>query len=158
MTDRMTIGDVARRTGVSIKALRFYDELGILEVDGRSKSNYRLFTEAVLRCVADIRRFQEAGLTLRQVQDLVRRARGGEDPELVLRSAYVGALARTEREIAALEKKRERLRSLVGPPASTDLTLQCTGGCSLSDENAPHAAHGRRRSWPPQTSGASATS
>lgn len=87
MTDRMTIGDVARRTGVSIKALRFYDELGILEVDGRSKSNYRVFTEAVLRCVADIRRFQEAGLTLRQVQELVRRARGGEDPELLLHLA-----------------------------------------------------------------------
>ena len=48
---RMTIGEVARRTGVSVKALRFYDELGILEVARRSEANYRLFTDAVLRCV-----------------------------------------------------------------------------------------------------------
>lgn len=44
----MTIGDVARRTGVSIKAPRFYDDLGILDVAGRSESGYRLFGDSVL--------------------------------------------------------------------------------------------------------------
>jgi len=38
MKTRMTIGEVARRTGVSIRALRFYDRLGILRVEGRTRS------------------------------------------------------------------------------------------------------------------------
>src|SRR5260370_4486411 len=72
MKARMTIGEVARRTGASIRALRFYDRLGILRVEGRSEGNYRLFTDDVLECVRCINDLKDAGLTLRQIQRLVR--------------------------------------------------------------------------------------
>lgn len=147
---RMTIGDVARRTGVSIKALRFYDELGILEVAGRSESNYRLFGDTVLECVSDIRALQEAGLTLRQVQDVARRTRAGEDPATVLREAVEAALARTESEIATLVAKGSRLRSLLADgPGELDarlLTLLSRGGCRVCGEKASRGdAKPRRR-------------
>jgi len=145
----MTIGEVARRTGASVKALRFYDELGILEVAGRSEANYRLFTDGVLRCVEQIRRLQEAGLTLRQLQAIVEARRRGKDPAPLLRRAFAEALARTERILAALEARRERLREIVGANDPAELTLQCAGGCSLSEKTAPLVtAQDRRDSWP----------
>ncbi len=47
----MTIGQLARLTGVSIKALREYAQLGFIYTLGRSESNYRLFDESALWCV-----------------------------------------------------------------------------------------------------------
>lgn len=127
---RMTIGDVARRTGVSIKALRFYDRLGILDVAGRSESNYRLFGESVVSCVERIRSFRAAGLTLRQVQDLARRARAGEDRQALLRAAYAEALSRTEREIAHLEVRRAQLQSLLTTSAEAPRHAEHAMGCA----------------------------
>ncbi len=129
----MTIGDVARRTGVSIKALRFYDQLGILLVAGRSESNYRLFGDSVLACVQNIRSFREAGLTLRQIQELVRRTRAGEDPQAILRQACAVALARTEREIAALEVRRAQLTVLNDPSAEVVVSRGVTGRDHVTD-------------------------
>lgn len=48
----MTIGQLARRTGVSIKTLREYERLGLLYTRGRSDSNYRLFDEQTSWCVS----------------------------------------------------------------------------------------------------------
>lgn len=42
-----TIGTVPRRSGLSVKTIRFYDDEGLLEPVGRSESGYRLFDERV---------------------------------------------------------------------------------------------------------------
>jgi hypothetical protein len=47
----MTVGQLARRTGVPAKALREYERLGWLYSRGRSEGNYRLFDEEALWCV-----------------------------------------------------------------------------------------------------------
>ncbi|HEV8669554.1 MAG TPA: MerR family transcriptional regulator [Candidatus Limnocylindria bacterium] len=144
----MTIGEVARRTGVSIKALRFYDELGILAVEGRSDANYRLFSDDVLECLAHIRALQAAGLTLRQVQAVARAQRERRDVRPLVRAAYADALARVDGEIADLRAKSERLRRLLANDDRSDdpedLTLQCTGGCSVGGDSAAPAARRRR--------------
>jgi hypothetical protein len=49
----MTIGQLARRTGVSIKTLREYERLGLIYTLGRSESNYRLFDESAFWCAWD---------------------------------------------------------------------------------------------------------
>ena len=106
---RMTIGALARRTGSSIRTLRFYDRLGILEVDGRSEGNYRLFTEDAIACVRCIRDLQGSGLTLRQIRRLVELCRAGGDATAYLRTAYREAYDRISQEVTRLE---ERLRAL----------------------------------------------
>lgn len=66
----MTIGQLARRTGVSIKALREYEQLGLLYTLGRSESNYRLFDEEALWCVQLIRAMRSLGLTLKDIREI----------------------------------------------------------------------------------------
>jgi hypothetical protein len=49
----MTIGALSRRTGVPVKALREYEDLGLIYTVGRSAGNYRLFDEEALWCRRD---------------------------------------------------------------------------------------------------------
>src|SRR5256712_2812630 len=106
---QMTIGQVARRTGASIRTLRFYDRLGILSVRGRGTNNYRLFGDDAIECVDCIRRMQGAGLTLRQIQRVVQVERQRGDAHAALDDAYTEARRRLDTKIAELEAQRRAL-------------------------------------------------
>lgn len=69
-TNAMTIGQLSRRTGVPIKVLRRYEDLGFLYTLGRSQSNYRLLGEEALWCVQVIQGLRSLGLTLKEIQTL----------------------------------------------------------------------------------------
>ena len=72
MTDTglMTIGELSRRTGTPIKALREYADQGLIYTAGRSPANYRLFDPSALWCVAVIRGLRSLGLTLTEIGEL----------------------------------------------------------------------------------------
>ncbi len=57
----MKIGELADRTGVSVRALRYYEEKGVLTPD-RTSSGYRIFADADIRKVAHIQTLLAAGL------------------------------------------------------------------------------------------------
>jgi MerR family transcriptional regulator, copper efflux regulator len=58
----MTVGELSRRTGLSIKAIRQYEALGLLYSIGRSEGNYRLFDESALWCAQVIETLRSLGL------------------------------------------------------------------------------------------------
>ena len=66
MSEVLTIGEVARRSGVATSALRFYEERGLITSE-RSKARHRRFRRAVLRRVAFIVYAQRIGLTLEEI-------------------------------------------------------------------------------------------
>jgi MerR family copper efflux transcriptional regulator len=66
----MTIGALSRRTGVPVKALREYEDLGLIYTVGRSAGNYRLFDEEALWCVGVIAALRGLGMTLAEIGDL----------------------------------------------------------------------------------------
>ena len=70
-SNAMTIGQLSRRSGVPIKVLRDYEDLGFLYTLGRSESTYRLFGEEALWCVQVIQGLRSLGLTLKEIQALV---------------------------------------------------------------------------------------
>jgi MerR family copper efflux transcriptional regulator len=110
----MTVGELARRTGVSIKALRDYTDWGLIDTLGRSPSNYRLYTPESLWCVRTITEMRRLGLTLSEIRcaaQVASRDRDAVGPRLaeMLRDAR----ARIERRIAELEETRARLDEFV---------------------------------------------
>ncbi len=66
MADLLTIGEVARRSGVAASALRFYDEQGLISSE-RAGSGHRRFRRPVLRRVAFIVFAQRVGLSLGEI-------------------------------------------------------------------------------------------
>ena len=83
----MTIGEVARRSGFTIKALRFYERQGLLPPTGRSAGRYRLYCETDLHRLEFIRGAKALGLALNAIRELVvaarEQARGMARPQLL---------------------------------------------------------------------------
>lgn len=64
----MKIGELASRSGLPVKTLRYYEEIGLLPAVGRSTGGYRLFAEDSLRRLEFIRRLKTLGLSLGDIQ------------------------------------------------------------------------------------------
>ena len=66
----MTIGELSRRTGTPVRALRRYEQLGLIYTAGRSPANYRLFDESALWCTQVIHDLRALGLTVAEICEL----------------------------------------------------------------------------------------
>jgi len=71
-TALLKIGDLARRTGKSVRALHLYEEMGLLQPVARTAGGFRLFDEEALRRIRWIELLQETGMSLHQIGELLR--------------------------------------------------------------------------------------
>lgn len=96
----MHIGEIAERTGLSLRTLRHYDEVGLLPPSGRSDGGFRLYSGDDLDRLMLIRRMKPLGYTLEQMSELlsVIEARAGgrssQDSEEALQRFRADAAAR----------------------------------------------------------------
>ena len=67
----LSIGQVARRAGVGIETVRFYERQGLLAEPPRKESGYRQYTEDVVDRLRFIRRAKELGFTLKEIAELL---------------------------------------------------------------------------------------
>lgn len=67
----MRIGELAHRSGVSSKTLRFYEHAGVLAQPARGPSGYRDYDETAVARLGFIRAAQAAGLTLTEIRDVI---------------------------------------------------------------------------------------
>ncbi len=103
----LTIGELARRTGVTASALRYYEELGLLPAPARS-SGQRRYPESAARLVAAILLYSDAGFTLAEQRALMaasRARRPGNWRTLARRK-----LAELDEQIARAQAAREAIR------------------------------------------------
>ena len=111
-TTLMTVGELARRTGLSVKAIRDYEALGLIYSAGRSGANYRLYDETALWCAEMIRTFRSLGLTIIQIQEIAAVYLGDEAPSAgpQLEAQLEIAERRIAERIRELERTRGRIR------------------------------------------------
>ncbi|MBD2456364.1 heavy metal-responsive transcriptional regulator [Nostoc sp. FACHB-87] len=74
------IGVVAKESGVPIKTIRYYEELGLLKSSGRTEGGFRLFNTDVLARLHFIKRAQSLGLTLSEIKEFLNVHDEGELP------------------------------------------------------------------------------
>jgi MerR family copper efflux transcriptional regulator len=108
----MTVGELGRRTGLSVKAIRRYEALGLIYSAGRSAGNYRLFDESALWCAQVIESLRSLGLTIKEIDRLGRAYLSRPDEPIGPQLAAVlhGAERRIDDRIAELAAVRERIR------------------------------------------------
>ncbi len=80
MHDALSISAFAKRSGVPSKTIRYWESLGLLPKAARSHTGYRVFDPAGLRYVAFIQKSKAIGLTLAEMQQILRLARSGRCP------------------------------------------------------------------------------
>jgi DNA-binding transcriptional MerR regulator len=107
----MRIGELARRSGVSPRALRYYEQNGLIRAR-RSANGYREYDEADVRLVAEIRSLIAVGFTLEDARPFVECLKsghesGGSCPESV--AVYRRKLADIDAEIRSLLARRSEV-------------------------------------------------
>jgi DNA-binding transcriptional MerR regulator len=120
----LRIQEVAAETGLTPRAIRYYEELGLLSPAARSDGAYRLYDADDLERLRFIRGLRDdAGFSLAEIGQLL----GDEQARVRSRAQFqaahnneerrpivVDALERIDRQIATLEHKIERLESMTG--------------------------------------------
>jgi DNA-binding transcriptional MerR regulator len=110
----LKIGEVAEKTGLPIKTIRYYDEIGLLTPTvERSESRYRLFHPQVLNRLAFIKRSQALGLNLKEIQQILDVHDQGELPCGEVKQHLEAKVSEITRQIDALQTLRSELQGIL---------------------------------------------
>lgn len=110
----LTIGDLARRTGMSVSAIRFYEAKGLIE-PYRTRGNQRRFLRSDIRRLSFALIAQRFGLTLEQIATEMARLPQGRAPTQADWARISGTFkAALDSRIATLERMRDTLDGCIG--------------------------------------------
>ena len=67
----MTVNEVSKLTGVSIRTLQYYDKIGLLKPTGYTKAGYRLYDDTALERLQQILLFRELEFSLKEIKEII---------------------------------------------------------------------------------------
>jgi DNA-binding transcriptional MerR regulator len=110
---RLHIGEVARQTGVSVDALRFYEKEQLLQRPSRTDGGFRIFSAEDIERVQFIRQVQELGFSLSEVKELLVLRGGPVDTCSQVRGLLEQKLVKVRHHIYELQKLECELQSAI---------------------------------------------
>ncbi len=129
----LSIGELARRTGVKIPTIRYYEQTGLIDPPDRTGGNQRRYGRDALRRLSFIRHARDLGFSVEAIRELIDLNR---DPDRTCSEIDLIArdhLAEVEERIARLSALRAELKRMIA---------QCAGGkiaeCSVMESIADH--------------------
>lgn len=105
----MQIGVVAKRIGLSVDAIRFYERNALLPRPARTEGGFRKYGETDVETLAFIRRVQGLGFTLKEIRDLLKLRESGLQPCAPVRRRLQEKLANVRRKVIDLHKLEDEL-------------------------------------------------
>ncbi len=130
-----SIGQLAKRTGVAIDTVRYYERNGMLAPASRLESGYRRYGETELKRLRFIRRAKVLGFTLADIRELL--SLSDERNVAKVKRAAEAKLADVEQRLAELERIRSGLRSLVAACPGHGRAEACPILNALNEEDGP---------------------
>lgn len=124
MGETLTIGELAKRGGVNLETIRYYEKQSLIQKPPRLSSGYRSFPADAVNRVRFIKQAQELGFSLKEVKELL---------DLQINPDATGAdvRQRAEAKLANIEEKMKILRAM--KKSLTNLTAACNGKSSIND-------------------------
>ena len=110
---KVTIGELAKRAGVGVETVRFYERRGLIRQPSRQRSGYRHYDADCVRRLLFIRRAKSLGFSLNDIAELLELQFAGQPscPEVKRRAEE--KVAEVEEKIAGLQRVAQELRRLV---------------------------------------------
>jgi len=102
----LRVGELAKRTGLSVRALHYYDEIGLLSPPRHADSAYRLYGEAEIARLQQIASLRQLGFALEEIRELLSK------PENSVQQVIELHLAQLNQRITLMEQVRQRLEAL----------------------------------------------
>lgn len=119
-----SIGRLAKESGVSLQAIRYYERQGLLAPTARTEAGYRIFHSDIARRIRFIKRSQELGFTLTEIKDLLLLRTDGNTTQAEIRK-------RAETKLADVALKIRHLQAIHA--SLTLLTKSCDGCGAVED-------------------------
>ena len=130
----MTIGAVARRVGVAIDTIRYYEREGLLPEPLRRASGYRSYDEGAVRQLRFIRRAKDLGFTLEEIRDLLALSADRHRGVKAVKKRAEERLAAIDERIAELTRVRDGLEQLIEACPGHGSPDQCPILKALTDQ------------------------
>ncbi len=122
---RLRIGEVARQAGVNLQTIHYYERRGLLAKPPRTGSNYRAYPEEAVLRVRFIKRAQELGFTLKEIQELLSLRAAPRTRCADVRRRAQAKLQDIDEKLRTLRSMRKALTKLVGECSGTGPVTQC---------------------------------
>jgi MerR family mercuric resistance operon transcriptional regulator len=122
---RLTIGKVARRSGVGVETVRLYERKGLVPVPIRTESGYRQYPEEAVSRILFIKRAKELGFTLKEIKELLSLGRQPGASCADVRSRAEAKMTDIEEKIRTLEKMKTALVGLTRTCSSDGPVSEC---------------------------------
>jgi MerR family copper efflux transcriptional regulator len=130
----LTIGTVAKRVGVAIDTIRYYEREGLLPEPERRASGYRSYGEGTIAQLRFIRRAKNLGFTLEEIRELLALSADRQRGVKAVKQRAQQRLAAIELRIDELQRVRDGLAQLVESCPGHGSPEQCPILRALSDE------------------------
>jgi MerR family copper efflux transcriptional regulator len=133
-TASFTIGTIAKRVGVAIDTIRYYEREGLLPPPARRASGYRSYGEGTLTQLRFIRRAKGLGFTLDEIRELLALSHDRQHGVKAVKRRAQQRLLIIDARIADLQRVRAGLATLIEACPGHGAPEQCPILCALTDE------------------------
>lgn len=123
--ETLRTGEVAAQAGVNVQTLRYYERRGLLEEPARRASGYREYSPDAVQLIRFIKRAQELGFTLTEVEDLLRLRGDQEKACSEVRTAAEAKIEDIEQKLRHLRAMKRALVVLVASCATEGSPRHC---------------------------------
>lgn len=110
----LQIGELSRRSGLPIKTLRYYEEIGLIQTVNRSQGGFRQFSPRCLDRLSFIKEAKAIGLTLAEIGQILSIYDRGHLPCPLVEQTLTDKLREIDQRIASLHRLKDRLETLLG--------------------------------------------
>ncbi|MBP2475558.1 DNA-binding transcriptional MerR regulator [Crossiella equi] len=107
---RWSVGELARSTGLTVRTLHHYDQIGLVVPSERTSAGHRRYTPADLRRLYRVRALRSFGLSL---EDIGGTLAGAADDPAVLREVLADQLGQLDARVREAERLRDQVRSML---------------------------------------------
>lgn len=122
----MTIGELAKQTGVGIETIRFYERRGLLPCPARRNSGYRQFGPEAVARMQFIRRAQGVGFTLKEIETLLQLRDDPVSTKQDVRDQVQLKIEDIDNKLKELRRMRKDLQQLLANCRDEGTTADCS--------------------------------
>lgn len=128
------IGELAKKSGISVSAIRYYQEVGLLKPHHLSESKYRYYQVSDINLVNFIKKAQRLGFSLDEIKRILSEHNQGKSPCPLVREIAENKIQELKKQIIELEKLENDLKSnLIDPDCKENTCTNDTEICTLID-------------------------
>ncbi|MEX0445395.1 Cu(I)-responsive transcriptional regulator [Xenorhabdus sp. SGI246] len=134
----MNISEIARKTGLTSKAIRFYEEKDLITAPERGDNGYRFYQQKHIDELILLRQAREIGFTIEECRELLRLSRNPNRHSIDVKTATLQKVTEIEEKIVKLQQIREKLLVLAAECPGDDradcpIIEQLSGCCANHD-------------------------